>query len=119
LRLLLDEHFSKRIAAEMRDRGYDVVAVTERDELRGLPDAQVFAEAASARYVIVTQNYADFALLVGEAALGDIEQPGVVFVPKRLWSSIRDLDGFVEALCRFLEAHAGAERVPGTVAWLE
>jgi len=30
VRLLLDEHYSPAIALQLRERGYDVVAVTER-----------------------------------------------------------------------------------------
>ncbi len=118
MKLLLDEHFSRRVAEELRGRGHDVIAVTEDDELRGLPDADLFAHARSTGYAIVTQDYADFVALVRAAAIDDVEHFGVLFVPKRLWSSLQDLDGLVDALERFLGDHGGADALSSGVVWL-
>ena len=41
MRLLLDEHLSPEIAASLRSRGHDVVAVSERGELRTAKDIDV------------------------------------------------------------------------------
>ena len=92
MKLLLDEHFSSRIAADLRGRGHDVVAVTEEQELRGLPDAELFEHARSHEYILVTQDYADFTQLVREAAIVEAHHPAVVFVPARLWRSLCDRD---------------------------
>lgn len=43
LRLLLDEHFSSEIARRLRKRGHDVIAVGEREGLRGRSDRVHFA----------------------------------------------------------------------------
>jgi Domain of unknown function (DUF5615) len=118
LRILLDEHFSGRAAAELRRRGYEATAVTECRELRGLPDAELFAHAQSEGYAIVTQDYADFTALVRAAAIEEAEHAGVIFVPKRLWSSIRDVDRLVDSAARFLDEHEGEETFRGLVAWL-
>jgi Domain of unknown function (DUF5615) len=118
LKLLLDEHFSKRVAEEMRRRGYDVAAVTEREDLRGLSDAVLFAQARTDGSVIVTQDYADFAALMREAAIDEIDHPGVLFVPKRLWASVRDFDRLASALARFLDEHPRDDGLPGGGAWL-
>jgi len=117
LKLLLDEHFSRRVAEELRGRGHDVIAVTEDHELRGLPDAKLFAHARSAGYAIVTQDYGDFVALVRAAAIDDVEHFGVIFVPKRLWSSLRDLDGLTDALERFLGDHSSADALSSSVVW--
>jgi hypothetical protein len=118
LKLLLDEHFSRRVAEELRGRGHDVIAVTEDHELRGLPDAELFAHARSTGYAIVTQDYGDFVALVRAAAIDDVEHFGVMFVPKRLWSSLRDLDGLTDALERFLGDHSSADALSSGVVWL-
>lgn len=119
MRLLLDEHFSRRVAVELRRRGYDVIAVTESEDLRGLPDADLFAHARAERRAVVTQNVADFSILLREAALSETEHFGVLFVPRRVWSSIRDFDSFVGALERFLEERPGDDALVDGAAWLD
>jgi Domain of unknown function (DUF5615) len=113
LKLLLDEHFSRRVAVEMRSRGHDVIAVSECDDLRGLPDSDLFAHVRSMGYVVVTQDYADFASLVREATLDEAEYPGVIFVPRRVWRSLQDLEQLVEALERL-----AGDPNPGGVLWI-
>jgi hypothetical protein len=60
LRILLDEMWSAEIAVQLRRRGHDVVAITERPELRGQPDAVIFATAQREGRAIVTENVIDF-----------------------------------------------------------
>jgi hypothetical protein len=60
LRLLLDEMYPSVVAERLRSRGHDVVAVTERPELRSLADADVFTVSLSERRTVVTENIADF-----------------------------------------------------------
>ena len=98
----------------MRGRGYDVIAVSERDDLRGSSDSELFAHARAAGFVIVTQNYADFDALVREARIAQVEHPGVVFVPTGLWGSIADLEALVEALAQFLDE----DNFAADVMWL-
>ncbi len=43
MKLLLDEMWSPAIAAALRERGHDVVAVAERSDLRGKPDDVIFS----------------------------------------------------------------------------
>ncbi len=55
------------IAEQLRRRGYEVSAVTERVELRSLLDEGIFALAQEERRAVVTENIADFVPL-GDAA---------------------------------------------------
>jgi hypothetical protein len=48
------------IAEQLRQRGHDVVAVLERDDLQGESDAVILATATSERRVVVTENVGDF-----------------------------------------------------------
>jgi hypothetical protein len=60
VKLLLDEMWSPEVAIQLRRRGHDVVAVAERPELRGQPDAVIFATARTEDRTIVTENVADY-----------------------------------------------------------
>jgi hypothetical protein len=48
------------IAEQLRRRGHDASAVTERIELRSLPDAAILAIAQKERRAVVTENIVDF-----------------------------------------------------------
>lgn len=48
------------IAVQLRRRGHNVVAVAERPDLRGQPDALIFAAAQSEERAVVTENVADY-----------------------------------------------------------
>jgi predicted nuclease of predicted toxin-antitoxin system len=61
--LLLDEMLSPKIAEQLRRRGHDVYAITERPDLVGLPDGQVLTLGEQEDRVVVTANIADFAAL--------------------------------------------------------
>jgi endonuclease/exonuclease/phosphatase family metal-dependent hydrolase len=62
VRLLLDEMISRVVAEQLRDRGWDVVAVQDPDQrrLRGLDDAQLFEIAQQEQRAVVTDNVAHF-----------------------------------------------------------
>lgn len=67
MRLLLDEMYPTSIADQLRNRGHDVSAVTERPELRSLPDEEVFVVAQQERRRVVSENIADFSSIVDDA----------------------------------------------------
>src|SRR5437762_13027670 len=52
--------WAAEIAVQLRRRGHDVVAVTERLDLRGQPDAIVFAAAQEEERAVVTENVSDY-----------------------------------------------------------
>jgi predicted nuclease of predicted toxin-antitoxin system len=60
VKLLLDEMISAVVAEQLRDRERDVEAVSERRELRGLTDRDLFAYAQNAERSLVTYNRDDF-----------------------------------------------------------
>lgn len=60
MKLLLDEMISAVVAEQLGVRERDVEAVSERRELRGLPDEEVFEYAQSAEWSVVTYNRGDF-----------------------------------------------------------
>ena len=83
MKLLLDEMFAPAIAAELRRRGYEVVAVAERADLRGQADALVFAAAWAEGRCVVTENVGDYRLLAAEASRAGRPCPGLIFTSNR------------------------------------
>lgn len=62
MRLLLDEMISATVAAQLRDRGHDVVAIQDAalQHLRGVDDCLVLDHAVKDRRAVVTDNIPDF-----------------------------------------------------------
>jgi Domain of unknown function (DUF5615) len=82
LKLLLDEMFSPLIAAGLRARGHDAVAIKERDEWQSLSHPEIVALARTERRAVVTANVRDFRPLHAElVAPGGEGHAGMMFVP--------------------------------------
>ena len=119
VRLLLDEHYSSSIAATLRERGHDVVAVQERPELAGVGDTDLLRLAATERRALVTENVRDFAPLVREWALASERHYGVVFTsPRSLPRSRRMIGRHIDALERLLEERTPEDALADSVHWL-
>ena len=109
MRLLLDQHYSPKIADELRKRGHDVVSVKERDDLQGL----------ATEGTLLTENVADFMALVREAAAQGDRHLGVVFTsPRSMPRGVRTIGLYVDVLDAFLREHPGEEALLDQVAWL-
>lgn len=83
MKLLLDEMWPPRIAIQLRRRGHDAVAVAERPELRGQPDAVVFAAAQAEGRVVVTENVSDYRPLAAYELRQGRSHAGVIFNTNR------------------------------------
>ena len=83
MKLLLDEMWPPAIAVQLRHQGYDVVAVAERPELRGQPDAIIFAAAQADGRSIVTENVADYRLLAAVELRQSRSHAGLFFTSDR------------------------------------
>lgn len=81
LKLLIDEMYPPAIAEQLRDRGYDVEAVTERPELRALADADIFALAQQEQRAVVTENIDDFSIIADGYDQRTQAHFGLVLVP--------------------------------------
>jgi predicted nuclease of predicted toxin-antitoxin system len=60
VKLVLDEHFSFRLAEQLRKKGCDVIAAVERPELREMSDEALLRWASRNDRPLVTQNVQDF-----------------------------------------------------------
>ena len=115
--LLLDEMHAPVVAATLRERGYDVIAVADQDELRGLTDEQLFAWAAEHGKCIVTENVKDFAPLARQ-----VDDPrrlaNLLFTSSRTFPRGRRNPGpIIEALAAWLDAVGSG--APPVEDWLQ
>lgn len=119
MRLLLDEHYSPKIAVELRKRGHDIVSATERDDLRGLGDRELWNLASAEGRALMTENVADFMPLVREAASDGGQHFGVVFTsPRSLPRGPRTVGRYVKTLGRFLRDRPADAALADQVHWL-
>jgi predicted nuclease of predicted toxin-antitoxin system len=120
VRLLLDEHYSPRVAVQLRQRGHDVVATRERPELRGLSDAHLFTLMPAERRAIVTEDAADFLPLVRAAVVRGTDHFGVVLTsPRQFPRTSRAIGRLVAALDALLRARPADDALRGQTWWLE
>ena len=120
MRLLLDEHYSPRVAVQLRQRGHDVVAARDRPELRGLNDAHLFTLMPAERRAIVTEDAADFLPLVRAAIVRGTDHFGVVLTsPRQFPRTSRAIGRLVATLDAFLTARPADDALRGQTWWLE
>lgn len=114
--LLLDEMFSPVVAEQLRDRGYDVVAVAADPTLRAMEDAALYEWAGSQGRRVVTENAQDFRPLLWreEGRTG----PGILLTSSRAFPrSRRSVGLLVTALENWLVQSDSAGQPPED--WLE
>lgn len=120
MRLLLDEMFSPELARALRVRGHEVVAVGERGDLSGAPDAEVLATAAREERAVLTEDVADFAALAGDYARRRQAHHGIILTSAARFTRRRaGLGGLVGALDAFLSEHPAVAALHGQTRWLE
>src|SRR5215470_6448818 len=101
------------LAEQLRRRGLDAVAVTERKELRSLADAAIFTVAQDERRAIVTENVADFVLLGEEADQRGRAHHGIVLIDPAKFprGQERTIGRLVKALEKLIASFPGDEAV--------
>lgn len=119
MRLLLDEHYSPRIAQQLRRRGHDVVSVSERADLIGVSDSDLLRLAAAERRAIVTENVADFVELTRQFAGREEDHYGVIFTSSRFPRSRATIGVFVRQLGRLLRLRQQDDALLNQIHWLE
>lgn len=93
------------MAEQLRDRGFDVLAVTEIQEFIGEHDEQLLDRAAAERRAFVTYDLADFRLIARAWAQDERPHFGLVLVSTKSHpQGRRDVGGLLSALVELLEA---------------
>jgi hypothetical protein len=116
-RLLLDEMFSPRIAAELTDRGYDCRSVAADPLLRQRPDDALLAAAVAEQRTLVTNNVVDFERLRRDRIADAADVPPLIYTSDSTFPRDRRFVGrLVEALDAALKTDAVSQH--GGVLWL-
>ena len=122
MKLLLDEMHAPRVAARLRERGHDAVAVKERAELIGMSDEDLLRAATVDERAVVTENVKDFAPLHQHISAAGQRHSGLIFThPRRFPRSAPDhVRVLADALGAFLVEHGPMlDDVGSFVWWLE
>ena len=85
MKLLLDEMMDPAVAAGLRARGHDVVAVSDEPALRGLPDRAILAVAGADDRVVVTEDRGDYRRLVAAEVRSGGQHPGLILTSNQRW----------------------------------
>jgi predicted nuclease of predicted toxin-antitoxin system len=119
LKLLLDEMLAPAIAAELRRRGHDVVAINEQPDRRALSDPQVVALGRHEQRAVVTSNLRDFRPLHAELiAAGGEGHSGMVFIPTNYRLTKAATGQIVTALEAKLREYTGDDDLANAEAWI-
>jgi hypothetical protein len=122
VKLLLDEMHAPAVAAQLRARGHDVVAVKEHPDMIGLPDRELLVAATAEVRALVTENIKDFAALHKTATAVGERHAGLVFTHPRRFPrhARRHVVVLTDALAHFLDEHTRLLRgVESFVWWFE
>jgi hypothetical protein len=120
VRLCLDEHYSKDIASELRDRGHDVDCVKERAELVSVSDPELWAQMQDEHRALLTENVGDFMPLVTASAQAGETHSGIVFSnPRTMPRGRRTIGVFVESIDALMQQYPGEDDFRDRVDWLQ
>ena len=120
MKLLLDEHYSPRIAEHLRAQGHDVTSVVEQSALAGLADRTLITVARRDGRALVTENVGDLMPIATELARIGTAHAGIILTNRHRFPRSRDGMGrLVEALRDLLVAHPQDDAFTDRVVWLK
>jgi hypothetical protein len=105
MRALLDEQLSAEIARELRRRGCDVEAVTERRDLVGSTDEQLLDLAGREDRAVITNNVRDFRPLAAQRLAQSRGHAGLILLPSRRARSRAAIGRLVSAVQAIMDAN--------------
>jgi len=114
VRAILDEQWSPQIAVLLRQVGYDVDAVADREALMGRSDRIIFEAACSEGRAVVTNNIKDFRPLAAEWLAQGRVHAGLILLPSRRTRTRNAIAAVAGAIENVLRDHpdglSGSER---------
>lgn len=116
MKALLDEQLSVEIAQELRRRGGDVEAVTERPELLRASDERLMALAMQEDRAVVTNNLRHFRPIAAQRLAQGKQHAGLILLPSsraRTRAGTGALADAIEAVMR-----ANPKGISGAEHWI-
>jgi predicted nuclease of predicted toxin-antitoxin system len=114
VKALVDEQLSPRIALLLRQAGYDVGAVAERNDLPGSSDRVVLEVALTEGRAVITNTVKDFRPLAAERLAQGRTHAGLILLPSkrtRTRAAVAMLAGAIEKVMHdHPDGLAGSER---------
>jgi predicted nuclease of predicted toxin-antitoxin system len=105
VKALLDEQLSPQIAAVLRERGHDVIAVADRPEPIGATDRTILDTAAAEHRAVITNNIKDFRPLAAERIARGQSHSGLILLPSTHTRTRAAADPLAVAIAAILERH--------------
>ena len=105
MRALLDEQLSAEIARELRGRGCDVEAVTERPDLVGASDEQIVEIAAQEARAVITNNIRDFRPIAAQRLAQGMGHAGLILLPSTRARNRAAIGPLVSAIQAIMDAN--------------
>lgn len=120
MKLLLDEMISPRVARELRDKGFDVVAVkADRPEWEALPDREILRHAAAEGRTVVSNDVLDFQLIHNRMMAEGEGHFGILFTDDAAMPRNKaSIPLWVQTLAGFLETNRDEDALRNRVAFL-
>ena len=106
MKALLNAHLSPRLAQALRERGHDVVALVERDDIpESAPDSLVMEIAAAEGRAVVTNNIKDFRSIVANRIIRGEGHSGLLLIPHTVMRTRAATAGLAEAIDGLFDRH--------------
>ncbi len=118
MNLALDHHYSTAIAEGLRQRGHDVVSAVERGwEME--EDEPLLTACGSERRALLTNDVADFTVIIRRWAVEGRRHSGLIFTADRSLPRGRSTIGkYVELLDDLLDSNRKDDSFADRVHWL-
>jgi predicted nuclease of predicted toxin-antitoxin system len=116
VRAILDEQLSPQIAVLLRQAGYDVHAVADRDDLAGRSDRIILEIACSEGRAVVTNNIKDFRPLAAEWLAQGRVHAGLILLPSTRTRTRNAIAAVAGAIENVLRDHPGG--LSGSERWI-
>jgi len=116
VKALIDEQLSADIAEQLRRRGHDVIAVTERADLIRRSDEHIMQVVAAEERAVITNNIKDFRPIAAARLTAGHGHPGLILVPStrtRTRAATRKLADAIQAIL-----DASPDGIPNSERWL-
>ena len=116
MRAILDEPLSPQIAVRLRQAGYDVHAIADREDLVGRSYRIIFEVAISESRAVVTNNIKDFRPLAAEWLAQGRVHAGLILLPSTRTRTRNTIAAVADAIEKVLRDHPDGLR--GSERWI-